>query len=215
MKIYYMETMNPRKVCATAKYLGVPVEYVHVETVPGGLKGPDYLALNPNGRAPVLVHAETRLWESAAIMMYLALQAKSDLWPVGDPLRQVEIARWISWDLCEFAPHAGTFYFENYIKPRFGFGAPDAGELERKLEPLHQSAALLDQHLSERRFLTGDSLSIADFCVGVLLPQQREIGLPLGEYQHLQRWHGELMKLDAWRDPWPERGPRAERVSPS
>jgi glutathione S-transferase len=210
-----METMNPRKVCATAKYLGVPLEYVHIEAVPGGLKGENYLSLNPNGRAPLLVHGDMRLWESAAIMMYLALQAKSDLWPVTDPLRQVEITRWISWDLCEFAPHAATFYFENYIKPKLGFGTPDADLLKEKVEPLRQSAALLDRHLAKQRFLAGDTLSIADFCVGVLLPQQREIGLPLGDYQHLQRWHGELMKLEAWRNPWPEPSLRSEERRPS
>lgn len=206
MKIYYMETMNPRKVCATAKHLGLPVEYVHLETVPGGLKGPSYLALNPNGRAPVLIDGDLRLWESAAIMMYLSLQAKSDLWPTDDPVRQVEIARWLSWDLCEFAPHAGSFYFERYIKPKFGLGTPDAEALKQSVEPLRKSAALIDQHLAKRRFLTGDRLSIADFCVGVLLPHQEEIGLPLGGYHHLQRWHGELMQLDAWRNPWPEPG---------
>ncbi len=215
MKIYYMETMNPRKVCATAKYLGLPVEYVHLDTVPGGLKSPGYLALNPNGRAPVLIDGDTRLWESAAIMMYLALQAKSELWPVSDPARQVEVARWISWDLCEFAPHAGAYYFENHIKPMFGLGTPDHEALKQHVEPLRQSATLLDQHLAEHRFLTGDALSIADFCVGVLLPQQREIGLSLGDYHHLQRWHDGLMKLEAWRNPWPARRASTEQRSAS
>jgi glutathione S-transferase len=51
--------------------------------------------------------------------------------------------------------------------------------------------------------LVGDRLSIADFCVGVLVPHAAEIELPVADYQNIQRWHGRLMELDAWRDPWP------------
>jgi glutathione S-transferase len=203
MKLYYMETMNPRKVCATAKYLRSPLEYVPIDRVPGGLKGAEYMAINPNGRAPVLVDGELRLWESAAIMMHLAIQAKDDLWPVSDPARQVEIVRWLSWDLGEFAAYAGVFYFENHIKPKLGLGPSDAAALEASREPLRRAAQLLDAHLARRQFLVGERLSIADFCVGVLLPQQDEIGLPLRDYQHLQRWHARLMELEAWREPWP------------
>ena len=87
MKLYYMETMNPRKVCATAKYLRSPIEYIPIDRVPGGLKGAEYMAINPNGRAPVLVDGELKLWESAAIMMHLASQAKDDLWPL--PIQRV------------------------------------------------------------------------------------------------------------------------------
>jgi glutathione S-transferase len=93
MKLYYMETMNPRKVSATAKYLRSPMECIPIDRVPGGLKGAEYMAINPNGRAPVLVDGELKLWESAAIMMHLAIQAKDDLWPLSDPARQVEIVR--------------------------------------------------------------------------------------------------------------------------
>lgn len=187
MKLYYMETMNPRKACAIAKYLRLPVEYVPIESLPGGLKGAVFTAINPNGLAPALVDGELKLWESAAIMVHLAVQAKSDLWPVSEPACQADILRWISWDLCEFAPLAGAFYFENYIKPKFGFGSPDRAALESKREPLLKAARLLDAHLARHRYLAGDRLSIADFCVGVLLPQQDEIGLPLRELAHLQR----------------------------
>jgi glutathione S-transferase len=170
--------------------------------VPGGLKGPAYRAINPNGLVPTLQDGDQTIWESAAIMLHLALKANSPIWPV-DPRQQVEVMRWISWDLCHFARHTGAFYFENYIKPTFGFGTPDRALLEAELEPLHQSAAVLDARLAHSAYLAGPALTIADFCVGVLLPLQEEIGLPLGKYQHLQRWHGELMQLDAWRNPWP------------
>jgi glutathione S-transferase len=67
MKLYYIETMNPRKVCATAKQVRSPIEYVRLEVGPRGTKSPEYLAINPNGRAPTLVDGAPTLWESVAI----------------------------------------------------------------------------------------------------------------------------------------------------
>jgi glutathione S-transferase len=199
-----MKSMNPRKCCATAKHLGLDVEYVPIDFTKGGLSAPEYLALNPNGRAPVLEDEGKTIWESAAIMLHLALKAGSSMWPANDPQRQVEVLRWISWDAFHFAPHAGTIYFENYIKPQIGLGEADQRQIEASTPPLHQAAAVLDAHLAGQEFVAGDRLTIADFCVGVLLPQAEEIELPLGGYANIQRWHAGLMKLEAWRNPWPE-----------
>ena len=205
MKLHYMPTMNPRKVCAAARYLGSAIEYVRIDVEHGELKAPHYLALNPNGRAPVLQKDDgTTLWESAAIMSYLALQAKrSDFWPTDDPERQVEVLRWISWDLCEWVQLAGAFYFEHYIKRLFGMGEPDRAALAEKVEPLHSAARVLDAHLAGKQFLTGATPTVADFCIGVLLPQQKEIELPLGDFHNIQRWHDRLLEIDAWKNPWP------------
>jgi glutathione S-transferase len=203
MKLHYMRTMNPRKVCALAKHLGSPVEYVPIDVPAGGLRSPEYLALNPNGLAPVLEDSGKTIWESAAIMVHLAAKARSNMWPLDDAAQQVEIVRWVSWDAMHFAPHTGTFYFENYIKPTFGFGPSDAAEIQSHTPPLHRAAQILDQHLAGRKFLTGETLTIADFCVGVLLPIAKEIQLPLDGYANIQRWHHRLLALPAWRDPWP------------
>jgi glutathione S-transferase len=54
MKLYYCETLNPRKACAVARYLQSPVEFVHIDLGQGEHKQPDFLALNPNGKVPVL-----------------------------------------------------------------------------------------------------------------------------------------------------------------
>ena len=73
----------------------------------GGLKSPDYVALNPNMKAPTLVDGEVVLWESSAIMAYLCAQAGSDLWPTSYPGEQVEVLRWLSWNDCHWAPAVG------------------------------------------------------------------------------------------------------------
>lgn len=203
MRLHYMQTMNPRKVCALAKHLRIPLEYVLVNVRAGGLRSPEFLALNPNGRVPVLEDGETVIWESAAIMVHLAAKAGSDMWPLNDPRTQAEIVRWISWDASDFAPSTGTYYFENYVKPNLFGAPPDQAAIDAKTRRLHDSARVLDKHLAGHEYLVGSTLTIADFIVAVLLPIATEIGLPLEGYSNVQRWHAQLMKLEAWRDPWP------------
>ena len=84
MKLYYSDTLNPRKACAVARYLNSPVEFVHVDLAKGEHKTPDYLAINPNGKVPALTDGDLKIWESNAIMCHLARKAGSDLWPRDD-----------------------------------------------------------------------------------------------------------------------------------
>ncbi|WNL44803.1 glutathione S-transferase family protein [Dyella sp. BiH032] len=203
MKLYYAETMNPRKVCAVAKYLGSPVEYVRVDLSRGEQRAPAFLAENPNGKVPVLVDGDTHLWESTAIMAHLAVKAGSDLWP-ADAASQVEVLRWLSWDIAHFSRHGGSLYFEHMIKPYLGLGEPNAAAVEEATNFFRRFAAVLDAHLEDRDYLVGGKLSIADFGTGVLLPWAKEARLPIGEFPNIQRWHERMMALPAWREPFPE-----------
>jgi glutathione S-transferase len=204
MKLYYAETMNPRKACAVAKYLGSPVEYIRVDLGKGEHAKPDFLALNPNGKVPLLVDGELRLWESAAIMAHLAVKAGSDLWP-REPAQQVEVLRWLSWDIAHFSRHGGALYFENMIKPFLGLGQPNPAAVEEASKFYMRFAAVLDTHLANRSYLVGDRLSIADFGVGVLLPWAKDSHLPLDGFANIARWHERMMDIPAWRDPFPAR----------
>jgi glutathione S-transferase len=201
--LYYCETLNPQKVCAVAKHLNVPLDYVRVELKTGEHKTPEHLARHPQGRVPVLVNEGECIWESAAIMTWLSIRAGSDLWPAHEPDRQVEVLRWMLWDAFTWLPAAGPFYFEHHIKPLLGFGVADEAALAAKTPAFHQAAQLLDAQLATRAFVTGDKLSIADFAIGATLPYAERIHLPLAPYANIRRWHGRLMELEAWRNPWP------------
>jgi glutathione S-transferase len=203
-KLYYFETLNPRKVCATAKLLGSPVDYVRLDLAKGEHKSAASLARNPNGKVPVLVDGDFKLWESLAIMVWLAGEARSELWP-SNPSGQAEVLRWASWDAFHFLPKAGAFYFEHHIKPMFRLGPPDEAALAAATPAFHTAAKALDAQLADHAFVTGSKLTIADFCVGATLPLADEIHLPLADYGHIRRWHDKLMDLPAWRDPWPSR----------
>ncbi|MEM7226533.1 MAG: glutathione S-transferase family protein [Pseudomonadota bacterium] len=201
MKLYYFETPNPRRACAVARYLNSPVEFVRVDLGAGQNRTPDFLAINPNGKVPALADGEAKLWESNAIMAYLARKAGSDLFPNDD--RQIEILRWLSWDLAHFSRHGGTLLFEHFIKGRFGMGEPDPERVEEATGFFKRFAAVLNDHLKGRDTLVGDGLTIADFAVACMLPSADLAKLPLEGCLEIDRWHGKLMELPAWREPFP------------
>ena len=201
MKLYYFETPNPRKPCAVAKYLSAPVDLVRIDLAAGEHKTPAFLAVNPNAKVPALTDGDTRLWESHAIMCYLADKAGSDLWPKD--ARQIDIIRWLNWDTAHFSRHGGALLYQNYIKPHFGMGAPDPAAVEEATGFFKQFAAVLDAHLDGRTYLVGESLSVADFGVACMLPSADVAKLPLDGFPQIQRWHAALEEIPAWREPFP------------
>jgi glutathione S-transferase len=205
VKLYYFESMNPRKACAVAKHLGSPVEYVRIDLAKGENKMPGYLAVNPNGKVPALTDGDRLLWESNAIMGHLARAARSDLWPGDD--RQIELVRWLSWDACHFTRHGATLVFQNIIKPRFLGASPDAAAAEEAAGFFRRFAAVLDTHLAGRRYVLGDTLTIADFALAGTLPYAEAARIPVDGFNAIDRWHARLNELPAWREPFP--APRA------
>ena len=101
-KLYYAETLNPRKVCAIARHLNSPVEFVHVNLGKGEHKTPQFAAMNPNQKVPVLDIGSRTIWESNAIMCFLSRFAGSEMWPEDE--RQVDVMRWLHWDALHFFP---------------------------------------------------------------------------------------------------------------
>ena len=89
---------NTWKVRAVAAHLAIPLELEFVDLSKGQQRTPDYLALNPTGRTPTLVDGDFMLWESTAIMQYLASRA-AQLALASDPRARADIMRWQSWQL--------------------------------------------------------------------------------------------------------------------
>ena len=202
MKLYYAETLNPRKACAVAQYVGAPVEFVHVDLKSGEHRKPPFLAINPNGKVPVLEDGENRVWEANAIMGYLAQSAGSDFWPTG--ARQIDVLRWLSWDAQHFSRHASTLYFEHVIKPIFHLGPPD----ESCDEGSNGSGPAV--RACPRRPFARSRISArrrADHC---RLRGRRSTALcrtgtdPARGISGGQRWHDRLNGLAAWREPFPQ-----------
>lgn len=209
MKLYYSDTLSPRKACAVARHVNAPIEFTYVNLGKGEHVTAAFRNINPNCKVPVLTDGDYTLWEANAIMCYLARKTGSALWP--DDARQIEIIRWLSWDADHFTKCAGTLYFEYLIKARFGIGDADPIAVKEALADFRKFAAVLNSHLNGRRYLVGEGLTVADFAVAVTLPYAEQIGLPLDEFREVRRWHAGLEELDAWRDPFPVSSPSAKQ----
>ena len=202
MRIYWIRAQAPRRVLALVKHLGVDAELVEMKG--GGLKSPDYAALNPNRKAPTLVDGDLVLWESSAIMAHLCIKQGSDMWPTHDPAEQVEVLRWLSWSDCHWSPAVAPFYFEHVVKTTFGLGSPDTASLKSRVPDLLKLAAVLDGHLAGRSHAACGRLTVADFQLASMASYWRQSEMPLQAFPHIVRWLDGLMRIPAWADPWPD-----------
>lgn len=198
MRLYYHPlSSNSRRATLTAGHLGVEIELASVALESGAQKSSDYLRLNPNGRVPLLVDGDFLLWESHAIMQYLADKAGAeDIYP-ADVAARADINRWLFWSACHFAPACALFIRERVSKKLMG-GVPDATEIARGEAQLPPAAAMLDAHLAGRDWIAQGRLTLADFAVVAPLMHSARAHLPLGGYGNLQTWFARLRETPAW-----------------
>ena len=204
MKLYgFPPSPNTSKVRAVAAHLGLPLELEIIDLTKGQQRAPEFLALNPTGRTPVLVDGDLTLWESTAIMQYLADRKPSALWP-NDPRARVEIMRWQSWQLAHWGKEAcQPLIFERLVKKVMNMGGPDAAVVAKGTECFNREARVLDDHLAKRPYLVGTGLTLADFSVAAPLVYAKEAELPVAPYRHLRDWFARISALPAWRDTAP------------
>jgi glutathione S-transferase len=205
MQIYWIKAQAPRRVLALVKHLGVPAECIEKDLMGGDLTEEDYVALNPNMKVPALVDGDFVLWESSAIMAYLCIKQGSDMWPAHNPIEQVEVMRWLSWNDSHWAPAVSPFYFEHVVKSTFGMGAPDRELLKSKRPNLVKFAKVLEQYLGGREYIACDRLTIADFQLASMATDWRNAEMEFEAFPNVARWIDRLNRNPAWADPWPRR----------
>jgi glutathione S-transferase len=203
MKLYYHpNSPNCVDVLATANQLGIALDLELVDLTKGAQKKPEYLEINPNGRVPALVDGDFRLSESNAIMQYIASQKPNALWP--DDLRaRADITRWQFWQASQWNRGAGMLVWENFIKKFLNLGAPDPAKIKEGTELFQASAAMLDGHLKEHKYLVGDGLTLADFSVATMLVYAGPGRYPLENYPNIRSWYARISALDAWKKALP------------
>lgn len=211
MKIYWIKAQAPRRVLALCKHLGIKMDFFEVDLTAGGLRVPEFAAINPNKKVPVLVDGDRVLWESSAIMAYLCIKAGSDMWPARNPAEQVEVLRWLSWNDCHWSPAVAPFYFEHVVKSTFDLGPPDRELLKSSVPNLLKFAGVLDEHLRGLTYAACGRLTIADFQLASMATDWRESEMPFESYPHIVRWLDGLQRIPAWAHPWP--APREARAS--
>lgn len=204
MKLYgFPPSPNTWKVRAVAVQLGLRLDLEFVDLTKGQSHTPDYLALNPTGRTPVLVDGDFKLWESTAIMQYLASQAPNPLWP-NDVRIRADITRWQSWQLQHWSKEScEPLIFERLVKKFLNLGAPDAAVLAKGTESFNREARVLDAHLGKQPYLVGKEPTLAEFSVAAPLFYAKEAELPLAPYAHIRDWFERVSALPAWRETAP------------
>jgi glutathione S-transferase len=202
MKLYHFPpSTRVLAIVALKNHLALDCELEPIDLGRGDQLTPEYLALNPNKKMPALRDGEFVLWESNAILFYMAAQRpESGLWP-EDLHGQADVLRWLAWQSAHWdAESYGMVAFEKASKAVLGLGAPDPAFVARGEQNFVRFAAVLDGHLKGRRWLAGERPTIADFSIGAVVPSTARLGLPLARFSEIGRWYEGLAALPGWRD---------------
>lgn len=161
-------SINVRKVIWTAAEAGVPFVNEPEWGATRGVSGADFLALNPNGRVPVLVGPEGVLWESNPICRYLAAYAgRSDLLPVA-PFARAEVEKWMDWQSNELNPAWRTAFLA-LVRRRYD-QLEDMSAVARSADEWNQLMLMLEGQLAKTgAYVAGADFTVADIVLGLSL----------------------------------------------
>jgi glutathione S-transferase len=188
-----------RKVRAVILHLELDVEIEYHDFFKGELRQPEYRALNPNGSVPTLVDGDFVLWESNAIMQYLADKAgDAQLFP-RDLRTRADIVRWQCWELAHFNKACGMLAFETVAKPRSQAGAPDPMRVELAKAELARYAPVLDAHMAHREYIVGTGVTLADYSMLQFEGYRTLVPFDFSAYANLNAYFDHARTADAWQ----------------
>jgi glutathione S-transferase len=200
MRLYqHPMSANARAATMAALQLKAPVELVFVDLQKGDQHLPEFLNMNPNHRVPVLEDGDFHLWESRAIMQYLADKTPGQTLYPADLKARADVNRWLFWSAQHFAPAIGIFFWENVVKGMIGRGAPDPVELQRGDRLFNEFAVVLDNHLAERKWIAGADLTLADLSVAAAYACAAPGKAPVAWYANIQKWFMRVQRLEVWQ----------------
>ncbi|MES2074878.1 MAG: glutathione S-transferase family protein [Pseudomonadota bacterium] len=203
MRLYHHPvSSNARRVLMTAIALDFPLELTEMSLMSEADRR-RLVELNPNSKIPVLQDGDFVLWESCAIMQYLADKTPGQTLYPQDLRTRADINRWMFWACQHFAPALSVLTWERIWKGMVGVGPADPVELARGEQDIAEYATVLDGHLAQRQWIIGDALSLADFAVAAPLMYLEQAKLPLAEYANIMAWFGRVQQLDAWKKTIP------------
>jgi glutathione S-transferase len=188
---------NVQKVLWALAELGLACEHIPLGGRFGGNAAPEYLAMNPNGKVPTLRDGGLVLWESHAIVRYLAARyGTGSLWPT-DPVDRAECDRWTDWTATTFQPCWIDVFWRHYRTP------PEARDTKRiagAIEATERCFAIMDGQLRRTAFLAGETLTYADIVAGVAMFRWTTMGVEIVPHANVERWHGRLRARAPYRE---------------
>jgi glutathione S-transferase len=188
---------NVQKVRWALAELALPYEHVSLGGRFGGNREPDYLALNPNGLVPTLRDGEIVVWESYAVLRYLAASyGVGGLWPV-EPAQRAAADQWTDWTATTFQPAWIDVFWKLVRTPE---AERDSGAIARGIAETERCFAIMDGRLAQSRFLGGELLTYADLAAGVAMFRWTTMDIERQSHPHVERWHTALRQRQAFRD---------------
>jgi glutathione S-transferase len=191
-------SFNLQKVMWLLGELGVEHRHVQAGGEFGGLDTPEFRAMNPFGRVPVIDDDGTIVWESHAILRYLAARYGHGRFWSDDPGERSQADRWMDWSQTALQPDflVGIFWgFYRTPEPQRDWSA-----IESKIARCAQHFRLLDDVLANRRFLCGNTLTLADIPAGALLYRYFELEIERPSVHSVEAWYRRLQEHRAYRE---------------
>jgi glutathione S-transferase len=174
---------NSFKVKLLLEQLGRAYTWVEYDTLDGSTRTPEFLAINPNGRVPVLeIEPGTYLPESNAILCYLA--DGTLLWP-AQKLEHAQVLQWLFFEQYSHEPYIAVARFICKFLPA---DHPRRAELPRLLERGYQALDVMEQHLAQRSFFLAERYTIADIALFAYTHAAADGGFDLRRFTAIDAW---------------------------
>jgi glutathione S-transferase len=187
---------NTRRAQLGLEEAGIEYELVPVDLMSGEQRSETYRALNPTARVPALVDGEFVLWESNAVLEYIAALAPAMNLGPANPRERGEISRWMYMNACHLSP-AMAHIFAHSIRLPEDQRIPKLvengrAEVGRCLEPFNQRLATGSEFILDR-------LTIADISIAPTLGIASMLGVDLSQYPNVAEWHSRVRARASWK----------------
>ena len=159
IKFYYSGAPNPTKVALFMEEAGVAYEPIPIDTRTGAQHKPDYLKINPNAKVPAIVDGDVVVFDSNAILLYLAEKTGKFLPP--DTLKaRAELLSWLMFVASGVGPYSGqSVHFRSYAPEKLPYA------INRYMFEAQRHFGILDARLAKQRYMLGDTYTIVDMDV--------------------------------------------------
>eukprot|EP01028_Stygiella_incarcerata_P011799 TRINITY_DN687_c0_g1_i1.p1 TRINITY_DN687_c0_g1~~TRINITY_DN687_c0_g1_i1.p1 ORF type:complete len:281 (+),score=85.54 TRINITY_DN687_c0_g1_i1:113-955(+) len=162
--ISYPNDQRVHKVLIAAAYGGLDIKFCAKS--PMEVKVPEYLALNPNGKVPILKTPQGGVWESNAIFRYVGKAGKAAAELCGaDPFESAQVDMWIDWTYNEIQ----DLVLSKWGYAIIGFVPYNKAVVEDTKKRLHKNLGVLEEYLLTRTYLVGDRVTLADIALTCIL----------------------------------------------
>ncbi len=159
LKFYFAPAPNPAKVALMLEETGLPYEAVPVDTRRGQQFAPEYLAINPNAKTPSIVDGDVTVFDSNAILLYLAEKTGKFL-PANTPAARGQMLSWLMFVATGVGPYSGqAVHFKHYAPEPKDYAVQRYGyEAQRHWD-------IVDAQLAKHRYMLGDTYTLVDMAV--------------------------------------------------